>query len=116
MRVYARAGTNAYICLYVHTCMNEYMYAYMNVRMMRAYERAGANALVCPSVCMYVCLYICLYVCFYICMQVRGIDNIASDSKILFGIAIKASDSKIIFPFFQQNISIAKTTISFTSI
>ena len=78
MRHYARAGTNAYICLYVHafTCINEYVYAYMNVRMMRAYERTGAHALacqfVCLSVCMNICMYISLYVCFYICMHVRA--------------------------------------------
>ena len=61
---YARAGTNAYVCLYVHacTCINKYVYAYMNVRMMRAYERAGAHALVCLSVCLYVCLYVYMYV------------------------------------------------------
>ena len=70
MRVYARAGSKAYICLYVHTCM--YEYTYMNLRMMRAYEHAGAHALVCPSVCMYICMYICLYVCFYICILVRA--------------------------------------------
>ena len=27
----------------------EYVYAYMNVRMMRAYERAGAHALICAT-------------------------------------------------------------------
>ena len=74
MRDYARAGTNAYICLYVHacTCMNEYVYANMNVRMMRAYGRAGAHALVCQSVCMYVCMYICMYMSdsIYACMCV----------------------------------------------
>ena len=37
MREYARAGTNAFIFLYVHTCMYEYVYAYMDVSMMRAY-------------------------------------------------------------------------------
>ena len=72
MRVYASAGTNAYIYLYVHTCMYEYVYANMNVRMMRGYERAGAHALFCLSVCMSVCIYIRLYVCFYICMHVRA--------------------------------------------
>ena len=76
MRVYARAGSNAYICLYVHTCMYGYVYAYMNVRMMRAYERAGAYALVCPSVCLSVCMYVCIYVCMcasiYACMCVRA--------------------------------------------
>ena len=68
MRDYARAGNNAYICLYVHacTCMNEYVYAYMNVRMMRTYGRAGAHALVCQSVCMSVCMYICMYICLYV--------------------------------------------------
>ena len=44
------------------------MYAYMNVRMMRAYERAGAHALVCPSVCLSVCMYVYMYVCIYVCM------------------------------------------------
>ena len=70
MRDYARAGTNAYICLYVHacTCMNEYVYAYMNVRMMRAYGRAGAHALVCQSVCLYVCLYVYMYVYMSVCV------------------------------------------------
>ena len=40
----------------------EYVYACVNVRMVRAYERAGANALVCLSVCMYVRLYVCMCV------------------------------------------------------
>ena len=67
---YARAGTNAYVCLYVHacTCINKYVYAYMNVRMMRAYERAGAHALVCLSVCLYVCLYVYMYVYMSVCV------------------------------------------------
>ena len=78
MHVYARAGTNAHICLYVHTCMYEYVYAYMNERIMRAYERAGAHALVCPSGCLSVCMYIpicmyniCMCVSIYTCMCVR---------------------------------------------
>ena len=69
MRVYARAGTNAYICPYVHTCMYEYVYAYMNIRMMRAYERAGAYALVCPSVCLSVCMYVYMFACVLLYMH-----------------------------------------------
>ena len=46
------------------------MYAYMNVRMMRAYERAGAYALVCPSICLSVCMYVYMYVFIYVCMCV----------------------------------------------
>ena len=66
MRECAWAGTNSYICLYVHTCMYEYVYAYMNVRMMRAYEREGAH------VRLFVCMSVFMYVCFYICMNVRA--------------------------------------------
>ena len=80
MRDYARAGTNAYICLYVHacTCMNEYVYAYMNVRMMRAYECVQAHMclsvslFVFLSVCKYVCIYVCICVSIYACMCVRA--------------------------------------------
>ena len=71
MRVYARAGTNAYICLYVHTCMYEYVYACINVRMMRAYERASTHALVCPSVCMYVYMFVCVFLYMHACVCVR---------------------------------------------
>ena len=52
---------------YVHTCMYEYVYACMNVRMTRAYDRAGAHALVYPSVCLSDCLYICMYVYMLVC-------------------------------------------------
>ena len=56
--------------------MYEYVYAYMNVRMMRAYERAGAHALVCPSVCLsvriHVCIDVCMCVSIYACMCVRA--------------------------------------------
>ena len=76
MREYVRVGTNAYICLYVHTCMYEYVYANMIVRLMLAYENACAclsvRLFVCVYVCLYVCMYICLYVFFYICMHVRA--------------------------------------------
>ena len=76
MREYARVATNAYICQYVHTCMYEYVYAYMNVRMMLAYENACACLSVWLSVCMYVYMYVCIYVCMcvsvYACMCVRA--------------------------------------------
>ena len=48
--------------------MYEYVYACMNVRMMRAYERAGAHALVCPSVCLSVCLSVYMYVYMFVCV------------------------------------------------
>ena len=54
----------------ISVCMYEYVYAYTNVRMMRAYERAGAHALICLSVCIYICMYACMYVCIYVCMCV----------------------------------------------
>ena len=75
---YARAGTNAYVCLYVHacTCINKYVYVYMNVRMMRAYERTCAclsvSLFVCLSVCIYVRIYVCMCVSIYACMCVRA--------------------------------------------
>ena len=50
----------------VHTCMYEYVYACINVHMLRAYERAGAHALVCPSVCLSVCMYVYMYICIYV--------------------------------------------------
>ena len=50
----------------IYVCMYEYVYALMNVRMMRAY--AGAHALIRLSVCM----NICMYVYFYICIHVRA--------------------------------------------
>ena len=52
--------------------MYEYVYAYMNVRMMRSYERTGAHALVCMYVCMYVCLFVCMCISIYACMCVRA--------------------------------------------
>ena len=58
----------------ISVSMYEYVYAYMNVRMMRAYERAGANALVCMYVCMYVlCISInaCICVRASVCMYIR---------------------------------------------
>ena len=57
----------------ISVCMYEYVYAYMNVRMMRAYERAGAHAPVCMYVCIFpymhacVCVPLRLCVCIYIC-------------------------------------------------
>ena len=54
MREYARVGTDAYICLYVHTCIYEYVYANMIARMMLAYKNACAF--------LYVCMYVRMYV------------------------------------------------------
>ena len=65
MREYARVGTNAYICLYVHTCMYEYVYAYMNVRMMRAYMFE------CVFLYMHVCACVRACVCVYVYTSVR---------------------------------------------
>ena len=64
MREYARAGTNAYDCLYVHTCMYEYVYVYECT-----YDACvGARRRPCAglSVCLFVCLSVCLYICTWV--------------------------------------------------
>ena len=62
--------------MHISVCMYEYVYAYMNVRMMRAHECAGAHALICLPVFMYISMHVCIYVCMcfsiYACMCVRA--------------------------------------------
>ena len=77
MREYARVGTNEYICLYVLTCMYEYVNAYMIARMMLAYKNACVCLSFCLSVlsvlsvCMCVYMFVCVFLYMHACACVR---------------------------------------------
>ena len=57
----------------ISVCMYEYVYAYMNVRIMRAYLRPCAYLFICMYVYMYVCIYVCMCMCVRasVCMYIR---------------------------------------------
>ena len=70
----------------IFVCMYEYVYAYINVRMMRRYERAGAHVLICLYVCMYVCMYVyyaCMSVPASVCIYIRMSNTFFLTSNLL---------------------------------